>query len=196
MDFPGFYRNHICAYLILIPAMIKDKRFRWSLLFLISGILALSIMVLIHWVYRSNLETDLATLKAHTQALKHRIETRQHYAHIPQFKTAITTLGGYTPPLSETACLSNMSGCFLQTTKPEISAEITKQDIQPSQSLQAVEIQFKSSFDYELFDMMAYILSTPNFGYTRLRSFEIEQLFETSPQIKGRFVYDQLSLIP
>lgn len=81
--------------------------------------------------------------------------------------------------------------------KPKIAISIRKQEVESLYTIQSIDVNFQSSFDYEIFDMMEYILSNPNnFGYTRLREFEIEQLFETSPIVKGRFVYDQMSLTP
>ena len=64
-------------------------------------------------------------------------------------------------------------------------------------SHQTLNISFQSSFDFEILDMMEYVLKNAQiFGLTRLKEFEIEQMFEAEPKVKGSFVYEQLSLKP
>lgn len=106
-------------------------------------------------------------------------------------------IGAYLSPISIESCLSKINRCFLQKIKPEIKITLIQQNHKEIYSYQTFNIDFQSSFDFEILDMMEYILrNNQAFGLTRLNAFEIEQLFELEPKIKGRFVYDQLSLNP
>jgi hypothetical protein len=143
------------------------------------------------------MEASVVELSAQTAEILRRVQVSKHQAQIPKFEASMTAAGAYHPPLPEDVCISHISRCFLHKNKPKIAMTIKKQDVEPLYTVQSFDVKFKSSFDYEIFDMMEYILSNPSkFGYTRLREFEIEQLFETSPIVKGQFVYDQMSLTP
>lgn len=180
-----------------INELVRDKRLRTSIiLFIVSCIIILSASS-IYLCQKAQLTKIVVKLDTQTQEIMRHIAIKQQQANIPQFEASMKSMGAYKSPLPPEICLSHITYCFLQKNKPQIDMKLIKQEVDPTFTIQSFNLQFKSSFDYEIFDMLEYIFSTPSkFGYTRLREFEIEQLFETSPVVKGQFVYDQLSLAP
>jgi hypothetical protein len=201
MNFKDLYLNPYLRNVAnrLGPSLIlfKDKRLRHST---VGCGIALVIFTLINILYSfqySRLNRSVINLISNTHELINRLTVKRHNVKIPKFELSMKTMGAYQSLLSEEECAAYVQNCFLQKNKPVINVVVTKQDVHPTYTLQSLTIEFKSSFDYEMFDMMEYILSNSRkFGFTRLREFEIEQLFETSPVVKGRFTYDQLSLTP
>jgi hypothetical protein len=180
-----------------IGELLNDKRLRSHIYLITISCGLIGISSYIYLLQHDRLNTAVVKLASHTKEILRRISVKQQQAHVPQFETSMKSLGAYHAPLSGEACLSHITYCFLQKNKPQIDITLLKQEVEPAFTVQSFNIKFKSSFDYEIFDMLEYVSSQPNkFGYTRLREFEIEQLFETSPIVKGHVVYDQMSLTP
>lgn len=193
----SFYFRDKIKHFEFIKDLFKDNRLSRSRNIFASALSLIIVLNVTKQIYERRLETSLLTLKNQTEQLSARIEFKKQQALIPKIETSLKSAGAYNNILKEKECLSHLNGCFLQKIKPQIT--LTSLNLAPSSNyaIQSFEINFKASFDYEIFDMMEYVLSThTKFGYTRLREFEIEQLFETAPIVKGRFLYDQLSLNP
>ncbi len=189
--------QHITDFFTLTKHLLTDKRLRTSIIILMISLVLIVLSSSLYTLQKNRMDASAAKLSAQTTEILRRIEVNQHQAQIPKFEASMKTIGAYRPSITADACLSHVANCFLQKNKPQIGITIRKQELEPAYTVQSFYVKFQSSFDYEIFDMMEYILSNPSkFGYTRLREFEIEQLFETSPIVKGRFVYDQLSLTP
>jgi hypothetical protein len=180
-----------------LRSLVTDHRFRSSLVLLFISIILLMSTYIVYSFKQISLDGSVKAVSYLTQQLEHRQEVKRQHQQIPKFEASMQAVGAYNPLLSYTQCASQVTYCFLQKTKPQIKVSSKVVNIDPIHTLGSFTIDFKSSFDYEIFDMMEYIFTNPNkFGLSRLREFEIEQLFETSPIVKGRFVYDQLSLKP
>lgn len=189
--------QHIADFFTLTRHLLNDKRFRISILILMISLASIVFSCILYSVQKHRMDASAEKLSAQTTEIIRRIEVNQRHAQIPKFEASMKTIGAYRPSVTADACLSHVANCFLQKNKPQIGITIRKQELEPLYTVQSFYVKFQSSFDYEIFDMMEYILSNSGkFGYTRLREFEIEQLFETSPIVKGRFVYDQLSITP
>lgn len=189
--------QHIAIFFTLVRHLLTDKRLRISLILLMTSIAFIIFSSFLYTVQKNRMDASAAKLSAQTTEILRRVEVNQHQSQIPKFETSMKIIGAYCPSITADSCISHVANCFLQKNKPQIDLTVRKQEVEPLYTVQSFYLKFQSSFDYEIFDMMEYILSTPNkFGYTRLREFEIEQLFEASPIVKGRFVYDQMSLTP
>lgn len=180
-----------------IKEVFTDHRLRYSVITFGLALILLTTLNVLDQIHKTRLERSILKLKHQTKELVYRLEITKQQAFMPKIESSIKAVGAHTKLLTEKDCISNIGGCFLQKNKPQIKLTTSKLTPHSTYSIQSFDIDFKSSFDYEIFDMMEYVLSTyTKFGYTRLREFEIEQLFETAPIVKGRFVYDQLSLNP
>jgi hypothetical protein len=201
MNFKDSHHNHALSAMKevfkSVKHLVKDRRLRSSLVFLTSSIIVLAATYFVYAAKKEQLTTSIATLSSQTNELLHRLDVNRQITQIPKFEASMHAVGAYTPLLSHTKCGSQVTYCFLQKVKPRINITAKTLDVSPIHTLGSFTLDFQSSFDYEIFDMMEYIFSNPNkFGLCRLREFHIEQLFETSPIVKGRFIYDQLSLKP
>lgn len=180
-----------------IGTVITDIRLRMSVILLAISCITMGGFSSIYVSKNERITKAIVKLDSQTQEILHRISLKQQHAEIPKFEASMKAVGAYHPVLSGDVCLSHITNCFLQKNKPQIDIMLLKQEVEPVFTVQSFNLKFKSSFDYEIFDMLEYIFSIPNkFGYTRLREFEIEQLFKASPIVKGRIVYDQISLTP
>lgn len=194
MNFNDLHLNHGFAFM---KNLVLDRRFRHSLLYLILSIIVLTTTYLLYTYKQEHLKASLHVVSSQTSELLHRLEVKRQQQQVPKFEASMHAVGAYHQQLSPTQCASQVAYCFLQKIKPQISITSKTLAMDPVYSLGSFAVEFKSSYDYEIFDMMEYIFSNSNtFGLSRLREFEIEQLFETSPIVKGRFIYDQLSLKP
>jgi hypothetical protein len=202
MTFNDLHLKHkyqrVTVFFTLVRWLLTDKRLRIPLIILMASVVFISFSCALYSFQKNRMDTLVVKLSAQTTEILRRVDVSQHQAEIPKFEASMKAVGAYHPSITADACASHVSRCFLQKNKPEIGITVKKQEIVDTlYTIQSFDVKFKSSFDYEIFDMMEYILSNPSkFGYTRLREFEIEQLFETSPIVKGLFVYDQLSLTP
>lgn len=194
---PKYMYQHIIVFCTLTRRLLTDKRLRTSIIILMISLVLISLSIALYTLQKNRMNASVLSLSTQTAEILRRLEVNQRQAQIPKFEASMKAVGAYHPSITADACALNIASCFLQKNKPQISITVRKQDIESVYMVQSFYVKFQSSFDYEIFDMMEYILSNPNkFGYTRLREFEIEQLFETSPIVKGRFVYDQMSLTP
>jgi len=180
-----------------INTLVYDRRLRTSIIFFLGMAIMLITISITYHLHNSRLKSLVLLLSSQTHLLNNSLKAKREEVNIPKFEASMKSVGAYLPPLTESACLSNMSSCLAQEHMPNIGVTLVKQDITPTCTIQSLNISFESSFDYEMFNLIEYVLSNhTKFGHTRLREFEIEQIFETSPIVKGKFVYDQLSLIP
>lgn len=194
---PKYMYQHVIGFFTLTRCLLTDKRLRTSIIILMISLVLISLSSSLYTLQKNRMNASVVKLSAQTAEILHRIEVNQRQAQIPQFEASMQAVGAYHPSITAEDCVSHIARCFLQKNKPQIGITVRKQEIEPLYTVQSFYVKFQSSFDYEIFDVMEYILSNPSkFGYTRLRDFEIEQLFETSPIVKGRFVYDQMSLTP
>lgn len=201
MKFKSLYLSFFYRYIQFnkkyLNLLIKDTRIRQAIIFFILVICIFTVTTVFQSLHKKQLKQSFFILTSQINELSYLLNIQKQQSRISPFEASITAAGAYVPPLSEEMCLRKLSAVFLQQNRPEISVALLKQHLKATYMIQALELNFKSSFDYELFGMMEYISTNGRyFGYTRLREFEIEQLFETSPAIKGRFVYEQLSFKP
>lgn len=194
---PKYMYQHVVVFFTIARRLLTDKRLRTSIIILMISLVLICLSSALYVLQKNRMNAAVVNLSAQTAEILRRVETNQRQAQIPKFEASMKVVGAYHPSITADACALNIASCFLQKKQPQISISVRKQDIGSVYIVQSFYVKFQSSFDYEIFDMMVYILSYPNkFGYTRLREFEIEQLFETTPIVKGRFVYDQMSLMP
>jgi|GEM_PF-2444899 len=180
-----------------LKGVFKDHRLRYPMITLLLALIILTLLNILNHTHKLRLEDSILKLKHKTEKLAYHLELTKQQASMPKIESSIKAVGAYTKLLTEKDCLFNINGCFLQKNKPQITLTTSKLTPHSTHNIRSFDIDFKASFDYEVFDMMQHVLSTySKFGYTRLQEFEIEQLFESSPVVKGRFVYDQLSLNP
>jgi hypothetical protein len=201
MTFKDLHLNrsfvHIKAQANFMGTLLTDIRMRTPFILLAISVITMVAFSSFYVFQNERIRTKIVKLDSQTQEILHRIAIKQQQAEIPKFEASMKAVGAYQPVLSGEACLSQITYCFLHKNKPQIDLMLLKQDVEPAFTVQSFNLKFKSSFDYEIFDMLEYIFSTPGkFGYTRLREFKIEQLFESSPIVKGHIVYDQISLTP
>lgn len=189
--------QNVKVFFMLMRNLLIDKRLRTSIIILMASIVLIMLSSALFTLQKKRMDDSVVKLSAQTTEILRRVEVKTHNAQIPHFEASMKAVGAYLPSITADAFVEQIARCFLQKNKPQITPTVRKQEMEPLYTIQSVYVKFQSSFDYEIFDMMEYILSNPTkFGYTRLREFEIEQLFETSPIVKGRFVYDQMSLTP
>lgn len=194
---PNRRLTQIKEFAYFLSSLITDKRLRLQIAFIGVSLVLIGVSCGLYIFQTNHISSLKLTLHTQTQEILRRIAVKQQQANIPQFEASMQSMGAYLKPLTVDSCLSNVTYCFLQKNKPHIDITLLKQEIEPTYTVQSFNITFKSSFDYEIFDMLEYIFSTPKkFGYTRLREFEIEQLFESAPIVKGNVIYDQMSLTP
>lgn len=189
--------QYVADFFTLIQHILTDKRLRISIIIFMTSLVLIIFSSVFYALQKNRMDALAAKLSVQITEILRLKEINQHQSQIPKFETSMKAVGAYRSSVTADACLSHVANCFLQKNKPQISITTRKQELEPLYAVQSFYVKFQSSFDYEIFDMMEYILSNSGkFGYTRLREFEIEQLFETSPIVKGRFVYDQMSLTP
>lgn len=187
----------ISAALKTFKDLSTDLRLRKSIVLFAFSLFLLISAYLLHVAQKNRLDSSLLLLSTKTNELCHRLDVKHQQSKIPKFEASMHAVGAYHPLLSSMECASRVTYCFLQKTKPYINIKSTLLEMEPLHALGSFVVKFKSSYDYEIFAMMEYIFSNPQkFGLNRLREFEIEQIFETSPIVKGCLVYDQLSLKP
>lgn len=201
MKFKGSHINSFLNSFKGFPATLKilitDQRLRFPfILFLITFVLSIA-TTLVYQSANQKLINITDILKENTFKLSQNLNIWKNKSVMPLFEESMKNTGAYLFPISIETCLSKVNSCFLQKTKPEVTITCIQENHKENYTHQSFNIDFKSSFDFEILDMMEYILrNNKAFGLTRLKKFEIEQLFESEPTVKGQFVYEQLSLNP
>lgn len=177
-----------------VRLVLKDKLTRSSVLFLGVSISLFGLSYSIYAYQTDCLKTLILDLSHHTANLEKRRSTFALKQTLPAFETVLQSRGAYHPLLRLDDCIKTISSKLIQKIKPTIKGTFLPRSTTFGH-MGTYTLSLKASFDYELFDIIQFILGNPDkFGYTRVREFELQQVFETSPIVKGTFTYDQLSI--
>jgi hypothetical protein len=168
--------------------------FKAHILILCLSISIFLFAIIFHNYLNTYVTTQSDLLQSYMNDLKSTIHQKKKLNLIPIYKKKFVDSGTVFPVLTEEEILKKIMLSFNDAIKPLLTLESTPKDIKAPYKITTHMLEFKASYDFEVFQMISYLIYTPKvFGNIRVNELQIEQTFETTPVVKGHFSYDQMS---